>query len=201
MDTTLRASARWCMQVFSESTWLSSFARTQGIFSSTYLLARLTRTHTSSSALLKENLSICALTLSAASRAIFSKSASNSSLLAAAGITPPQYFSIIETVLETRFPKSFAKSQFIRFNIISFVNIPSCPNVYSLRRKYFSASIPYLSISITGSTTLPFDLLILPPSIKSHPCPRTCFGSGSSIDISIAGQMMLWNLTISLPTR
>ena len=33
------------------------------------------------------------------------------------------------------------------------------------------ASTPYRSTSTTGSTTLPLDLDILPPSSSSHPCP------------------------------
>ena len=45
------------------------------------------------------------------------------------------------------------------------------------------------------------DLLILPPSSSSQPWPKTFLGRGRFRLMSMAGQMMEWNLTISLPTK
>jgi hypothetical protein len=41
---------------------------------------------------------------------------------------------------------------------------------------------------------------ILPPSSSSQPWPKTFFGSGAPMLMSMAGQMMEWKRTISLPT-
>jgi hypothetical protein len=41
---------------------------------------------------------------------------------------------------------------------------------------------------------------ILPPSSSSQPWPKTFLGSGAPTLISMAGQMMEWKRTISLPT-
>ena len=41
---------------------------------------------------------------------------------------------------------------------------------------------------------------VLSIPISNHGCPKTLFGSGSPKARSMAGQMMVWNLTISLPT-
>ena len=197
----LSDSARLCITTSSLSLFASSFASTQGVVSSMYLFVLWTTFQISSRAMLNFHSFIASSTLSAHVVASSFSSASGPSSFPAAGMMPPQYLSIIETVLETRFPRSFARSKFILLSITSLVKIPSCPNVYSLRRKYFRASIPYLSIRSTGSTTLPFDFDILPPSIRSQPCPFTCCGIGRSRLISIAGQMIVWNLTISFPTR
>ena len=62
------------------------------------------------------------------------------------------------------------------------------------------ASTPYRSQRMTGSTTLPTDLDILPPFISSQPWPNTRLGSGRSRAISMAGQRMVWKRRISLPT-
>ena len=51
-----------------------------------------------------------------------------------------------------------------------------------------------------GSTTLPFDFDILPPPSSSQPWPKTFFGRGIPMLMSMAGQMMEWKRTISLPT-
>ncbi len=157
--------------------------------------------HISSRAVLKLNLSISLSTLDAAAKTISLSSLSGPSSFPAGGTIPSLYFSIIDTVLLTRFPRSFARSEFILFNITSLVKTPSWPKVYSLSKKYLRASTPYLSISFTGSTMLPLDLDIFPPSNRIHPCPSTFLGSGSERDISIAGQIIVWNLTISFPTR
>lgn len=63
------------------------------------------------------------------------------------------------------------------------------------------ASTPYRSTSTTGSTTLPLDLLIFPPSSSSQPWPNTFLGSGRSSAMSVAGQMIVWKRMISLPTK
>ena len=48
---------------------------------------------------------------------------------------------------------------------------------------------------------MPLDLDILPPSSSSQPWPKTCLGRGMPMLISMAGQMMEWKRTISLPTK
>ena len=77
-----------------------------------------------------------------------------------AGRVPPKYFSTIATVLETRLPRSFARSELILFIIISLENELSAPRAISRRMWYLIASGEYLSPRTIGSTTLPMDLLI-----------------------------------------
>ena len=110
IDIILMASARLCITVSSSALRSGSFAKAHGIFSSIYLLARLTNIHISSKAMLNENLSICSSTLDAAPIATALRSSSVESDVLAAGTYPPQYFSIMDTVLDTRLPRSLAKS-------------------------------------------------------------------------------------------
>ena len=48
---------------------------------------------------------------------------------------------------------------------------------------------------------MPLDLLILPPSSSSQPWPYTFLGRGRPRAMRMAGQMMEWKRTISLPTK
>ena len=61
-------------------------------------------------------------------------SSSISALFEGAGIIPSKYFSTIATVLETKFPKSLAKSEFIFLINISLLKDPSEPKGISLNR-------------------------------------------------------------------
>ena len=127
-------------------------------------------------------------------------SASKSPASLSAGSVPPKYLSTIATVLETRLPRPFARSEFILFIIISFENELSAPKAISRRMWYLIASAPYLSPRMNGSTTLPKDLDIFCPLNVIQPCTARCLGSGRSSAISIAGQMIAWNLMISFAT-
>ena len=87
-----------------------------------------------------------------------------------------------------RLPNRLDKSEFI-FNINnSLLNTPSFPKLTSRKRKYLIESIGKCCDKIIGSITLPWDLDILFPSIRSQPCPNTCFGSGRFSANSIIGQ-------------
>ena len=79
--------------------------------------------------------------------AFISSTGPNSALSSFAGILPPKYLICIETVLDTRLPRSFARSAFIRLMSASCVNCPSEPKGTSLKRKYLIASAPYISTS------------------------------------------------------
>ena len=59
-------------------------------------------------------LSIFSSTLGTVAAAIALRSASKAVSVLSAGSLPPKYFSIMPTVLETRLPKSFAKSELMR---------------------------------------------------------------------------------------
>jgi methionyl-tRNA synthetase len=67
------------------------------------------------------------------------------------------------------FKALYAKSELMRDIRASFEKTPSAPKGTSLSRKYLMASRPYFSIKTTGSTTLPLDLDIFPPSRTSQP--------------------------------
>ena len=79
-------------------------------------------------------------------------------------------------------------------------NTASCPYGNSLIKKYFVASNPYLSISISGYTTFPFDFDILPSFIIIKPCAYIFLGSGNPNAIKKIGQYIPWNLIMSFPT-
>ena len=117
-----------------------------------------------------------------------------------AGSTPPKYLPTMAVVRETRLPRSLARSVLMVWISSSLEKLPSEPKGNVRIRKNRRASTPNFSARIYGSTTLPLDLDILPPSSSSQPWPNTCLGTGSPRLISMAGQMMEWNRTISLPT-
>src|SRR5690554_633234 len=150
MDTILRVSDRLYNTVSSLCV-SPSLANIQGIVSSTYLFVLLINFQTSSKALEKFSLSMYSSTFTATSTAwFFSELSKSSSSLVGGAIIPSLYFSTIETVLETRLPKSFARSEFNLWRNFSLENDPSCPKENSLNRKYLKASIPYSSIMGSG---------------------------------------------------
>jgi len=89
----------------------SSLAKAQGIVSSIYLLVLLINFQADSNASLNCNLFISNSKFSTEVLAVSFKLSSNSVLTFGIGIIPSLYFSTIETVLLTKFPKSFAKSE------------------------------------------------------------------------------------------
>ena len=110
-ETIRMASARLWRTLSSLGLSFSSLASTHGMVSSMYLLALLTTVQMSSSAMLKANLSMLASTFEAAPIAMAFRSSSSGSVASvSAGTVPPLYFSIMETVRETRLPRSFARS-------------------------------------------------------------------------------------------
>ena len=74
-------------------------------------------------------------TFSVTAFAVSLRDASNSVSSLSTGSCPPKYFSIMPAVLETRFPRSLARSELILWIRASFVKFPSCPKAISLRRK------------------------------------------------------------------
>ena len=50
-----------------------------------------------------------------------------------------------------------------------------------------------------GSTTLPTDLLIFSPRLRTKPCTKTLRGNSIPADIRNAGQYTVWNRMMSLP--
>src|SRR5699024_2476956 len=187
--------------IVSNLSLFSSLANIHGVVSSTYLLALLTNFQISSNALEKFSSS----TYSSTSLAIFTptsfKDSSISSSKLISGIIPLLYFSIIVTVLLNKFPKSFAKSEFTLCKNFFLVNDPSLPKENSLNRKYLKASMPYNSIIGSGYIIFPLDFDILSSSNNIHPCPKTCLGNSISRPINKAGQIIVWNLTISLAIK
>ena len=125
-----------------------------------YLLALEITLNISASALLSWVSSINLAIFSLKDVAILISSSSTGALSLSVGSVPPKYFSTIATVLETRFPRSFARSELILLIIISLENELSAPSAISLKIWYLIASAPYLSPNTIGSTTLPIDLLI-----------------------------------------
>ena len=113
----------------------SSFARIQGAVSSIYLFARDTTAKISESASGALSFSIAPFTFRNAPSAAETSSPSTPSALPRSGKTPPKYCPIIAAVRETRFPRSFARSELIRLNSFSFVYSPSLPKGISRRRK------------------------------------------------------------------
>jgi len=104
------------------------------------------------------------------------------------GTTPSLYLVIIVTERLKRLPKSLARSLFILPSKAASEKSPSRPKGTSLKRKYLKASTPYFSITSTGSTTLPLDLLILAPSTVHQPWAKTLFGRGRPAESKKAGQ-------------
>ena len=115
----LMVSKRLYKTVASLADFAGSFANIQGAVSSIYLLARDTTVIISVRA--KESLvsSIYFSTAGASFSAIALRFASNSPSSRSVGNVPSKYFTAIATVLETRLPKSLARSEFMRFIIIS----------------------------------------------------------------------------------
>ena len=71
----------------------------------------------------------------------------------------------------TRLPSLLARSVLMVLMSSSLEKLPSEPKGNVRSRKKRSASTPNFSASRYGSTTLPLDLLILPPSMTSQPWP------------------------------
>ena len=105
----------------------SLFARTHGAVSSIYLFARETTLNISSSALESCASSMSFETGSTSAAAIVRSSSSMGSAFFSSGRVPPKYLSAIATVLETRLPRSFARSVLIRPIIISLEKLQSEP--------------------------------------------------------------------------
>ena len=102
-------------RAFASSAFLSSsLHRIQGCVSSIYLFVRRTRFQISTRASLKNIFSIAFSTFSVVDRATAFRSSSKAVAVRSAGSVPPKYLSIIPTVLETRLPRSFARSELIR---------------------------------------------------------------------------------------
>ena len=164
-------SRRLYMTVARRALLASSFASAHGIVSSIYLLARWMHLKISSSAFWNWNFSICASTRSRRPETREIRLSSNSPAARSAGRVPPKYFSTIAVVRETRFPRSFARSMLMVLIRSSLEKLPSEPNGNVRSRKKRSASTPNISASTYGSTTLPLDFDILPPSMTSQPWP------------------------------
>ena len=74
--------------------------------------------------------------------------------------------------------------------------------VNEMINNFIKPGLEDLCVSRTTFTWgIPVDFDILPPSSRSHPCPYTFFGIGSPSDMSIAGHIIEWKRTISLPTK
>ena len=114
---------------------LSSLPNTQGVVSSIYLLQRFNKVKISSMASPTCNVSIFLATRFGVSNAKSISSLSISSRSNGLEITPLKYLFCIEIVRFTRFPKTFAKSEFIRSTIKSQVIVPSCANGISCNTK------------------------------------------------------------------
>src|SRR3990172_11903769 len=115
----------------------------------------------------------------------------------AGGMTAPLYFSIIDTDLLRRFPRSLARSPFILASRALVEKSPSRPKGTSRSRNYLNWSTPALSAVSTGSTTLPFDLLIFSPSTVHQPWAKTFFGGSRPADQRKAGQYTAWHRNMS----
>ena len=89
----------------------SSLAKAQGIVSSIYLLVLLINFQADSKASLNWSLFISISKFSTDNLAVSFKLSSNAVATFAIGIIPSLYFSTIETVLLTKFPKSLARSE------------------------------------------------------------------------------------------
>ena len=110
-----RLSARLYMTVASLSFLASSFASIHGAVTSMYLLHAPMRAHMDSSASGALNSVMYRSTFSGrpSARAIMGSSSSGTGQVGA-GTTPPKYLSIMLTVRESRLPRSFARSEFMR---------------------------------------------------------------------------------------
>ena len=110
-----RLSARLYMTVASLSFFASSFASIHGAVTSMYLLQAPMRAHMDSSASGALNSVMYRSTFSGrpSARAIMGSSSSGTGR-AGAGTTPPKYLSIMLIVRESRLPRSFARSEFMR---------------------------------------------------------------------------------------
>ena len=102
--------------------------------------------------------------------------------------TPSKYLFVMDIVLLTRFPSTFARSELNLSTISSQLITPSLSKGISCNTKYLTASTPKKSTKVSAYITFPFDLLILPSPCKSQGCPNTCFGSGKSSAIRKIGQ-------------
>jgi hypothetical protein len=69
--------------------------------------------------------------------------------------------------------------------------------IFTLRKKYRTASDPYRATSAFGSMTFPRDLPILSPSLVRKPWPKTPLGRGSPADMSMPGQYTAWKRRMS----
>ncbi len=105
------ASISSYITVLSLGSVASSLANAQGVVSSMYLFARRARVITSSTASAILKASMCALIFSTALSAVASRSRSVSFLSAGPSTTPPKYLLTIATVLLTRLPRVFARSE------------------------------------------------------------------------------------------
>ena len=139
--------------------------------SSIYLLARWMHLKISSRPFWNWNFSICASYRSRRPESMEMSASSASPASRASGSVPPKYFSAIAVVRETRLPRSLARSMLIVLISSSLEKLPSEPKGNVRSRKKRSASTPNFSASRYGSTTLPLDLDILPPSMTSQPWP------------------------------
>ena len=123
-------------------------ARTQGAFSSIYLLAREITLNTSERAFWKAYFSMASSYLSRREAAIARSSASFSLSSAwSAGSLSPQYFWAMATVRETRLPRSFARSTLMVEIRDSLEKLPSEPKGKVRSRKNRRASTPKRSAS------------------------------------------------------
>ena len=128
----LRELRRGYETVYSQ---LSSFASTQGAVSSIYLLVRETNFQRSVRAVENCMASMLASTRDFVSEASSARLSSKSPAACASGSFPPKYLPTMEEVLESRFPRSFARSEFMRLISASLVKTPSAPKGTSRSRK------------------------------------------------------------------
>ena len=120
-----------------------SLASTQGLFSSIYLLARPMTAKTSIRAFWKAYFSIWASYFSRRPAPRAASSSSRGSAVWAAGSLPPgKYLPTMDTVRETRLPRSLARSVLMRVIRASLEKLPSEPKGNSRSRKYRRASTP-----------------------------------------------------------
>jgi len=126
---------RFQRTVSRRSFFASSFASTHGIVSSMYLLQRLKRLKISVIASATRSSSILSSTAFGVLSVTAFRSASTSSATPLSVTVPPKYLFVMETVLLTRFPSVFARSEFMRSTISSHVITPSFSNGISCRTK------------------------------------------------------------------
>ena len=103
---------------------------------------------------------------------------------------------------ETRLPRSLARSVLMRGDE-QLVGEVAVRAEGELAQEEIAQRVHAVALGehVRGRRRCPSTCDILPPSdARSQPWPKTCLGSGMPMLMSMAGQMMEWKRTISLPT-